>query len=69
MIIVDRIEGKVVVCETDSGMLNISLKIIKGKVRDGVVLAEKDGTYSVDEEATKKRSQQMKDSLGGLFTE
>jgi hypothetical protein len=67
MIIVDRIEGKVAVCETDSGMLNISLKLIKGKVRDGVVLVEKDGAYVVDEETTKSRTDEMRDRTKGVW--
>jgi hypothetical protein len=69
MIIVDRIEGKVAVCETDSGMLNISLKLIKGKVRDGVVLVERDGAYRVDEQATKKREEDTNNSSQGIWRE
>jgi hypothetical protein len=52
MIIVNRIAGK----------FDIPIKLIKGKVRDGVVLVERDGVYSVDEGATEKRSGQMKDA-------
>jgi hypothetical protein len=63
MIIVDRIEGKFAVCETDKGMIDILSKRIRGKVRDGVVLAEKDGIYEVDEDATKRRA----DEIGGLM--
>ena len=67
MIIVDRIEGKVAVCEIDGRLINIPIKLIRGKLRDGVILAEKDGAYVVDEETTKKTSQEIKDSISGLF--
>jgi hypothetical protein len=67
MIIVDRVEGEYAVCETDSGMKNIRVKLIKGKVRDGVVLAEKGGIYYVDEDATKIRTDDMRDEAKGIW--
>ncbi|MGA2975932.1 MAG: DUF3006 domain-containing protein [Spirochaetia bacterium] len=68
MIIVDRIEGKFAVCGTENGMIDIPIKFIKGKVRDGDVVVEKDGIYSVDEEATKRRSLEMKASVSSFLT-
>ncbi len=69
MIIVDRIEGKVAVCETDTGKLDIPVKLIRGKVRDGVVIVERNGTYVVDEQATEKRTAETKDITKGLWDE
>jgi hypothetical protein len=67
MIIVDRIEGKFAICESDGRMIDVPLKLIKGKVRDGVVLAEKEGIYYVDEDATKRRTDEIKSETKDIW--
>jgi hypothetical protein len=67
MIIVDRIEGKFAICESDGRMIDVPLKLIKGKVRDGVVLVEHDGAYAVDEDATKRRTDEIKSETKDIW--
>jgi hypothetical protein len=67
MIIVDRVEGKLAVCESDGRMMDVPIKLIRGKVRDGVVIVEGGGFYLVDEEATKKRENEVKDKSKGVW--
>jgi hypothetical protein len=67
MIIVDRIEGKFAVCETDGGMKNIPVNLIRGKVRDGAMIVEREGFFAVDEKATAKREADIRDSSNGIW--
>jgi len=60
MIAVDRIERKFAVCETDEGIVDMPVKLIRGKVRDGVVIMERDGSYAVDERATRERAKESR---------
>ena len=67
MIVIDRIEGKFAVCESDGRITDIPIKLIRGKIRDGVVLVERGGVYAVDEQATEKRTAEMKDASKDVF--
>jgi len=67
MIIVDRVEGKFAVCEVDGAMKDIPVKLIRGKVRDGVFIVEKEGIYYVDEDATKARKNHIDNLSKGLW--
>jgi hypothetical protein len=58
MIIVDRIENKIAVCEIDEKMIDVPLSKISKGVQEGDVLMDTtgDGTfYTVDTEKTKQR--------------
>jgi len=57
MIIVDRIENGIAVCEIDGVMRDIPVADIKGRVREGDVLVESgDGSYlTADSAATEER--------------
>ena len=67
MIVVDRVEGKFAVCETENGMRNIPIHLIKGNIRDAAILKEEEGLFSVDEEATKLRAAQIRKATQGLW--
>jgi len=58
MIIVDRIEEGLAVCEIDGATVDIPLSEISGKPREGdVLIATADGAYTVDtDEAERRRS-------------
>lgn len=55
MIIIDRFEEEIAVLETDSGMLEIKRELLPENAAEGDVLAETDGAYIVDAEATQAR--------------
>lgn len=69
MIVIDRIEGTVAVAEMDDGSFqDIPLERIAGHVRDGALLREaEDGSYAVDEEATARRTDEIRSRFGSLF--
>lgn len=66
--IVDRIEGKFVVIESeDSQITNVPLDNIKGDPKEGDVLI-KDGAYFiVDEEATKIRKEKINNMMKNMW--
>lgn len=55
MIIMDRFEGDIAILETDSGMVDVQRNILPENASEGDVLAEKNGAYIVDNEATEAR--------------
>ncbi|MBR6790712.1 MAG: DUF3006 domain-containing protein [Oscillospiraceae bacterium] len=59
MIIIDRIEENVAVCETDEGQLRLDLAGLPD-VREGDVLTEKDGSWQVDADETARRREQIR---------
>lgn len=67
MLIVDRVEGGLAVVETDDGHVDVPVSEISGHVRDGVVLVQEDGTYLVDEDATRERLDRISEKAKGLF--
>lgn len=67
MLIVDRVEGGLAVVETDDGHVDVPVSEISGRVRDGVVLVQEDGTYLVDEDATRERLDRISEKAKGLF--
>ena len=48
-------------------MLDIPAKLILGRVRDGAVLVEREGVYTVDEQATEKRAAEIRDASKGIW--
>jgi len=57
MIIIDRIENGIAICEVDGEMRDIPLSGINGKAREGDVLLDKgDGSLlTIDASATQRR--------------
>ncbi len=68
MLVIDRFEGDSAVCVDDEGNTTVLDRgALTGRVREGAVLAEADGGYAVDEEATKARRKKMRERLDRLF--
>lgn len=67
MLIVDRVEDGLAVVETDDGHVDVPVSEISGRVRDGAVLVQEDGTYLVDEDATRERLDRISEKAKGLF--
>lgn len=65
---VDRIEGSYAVLEdNEENIINVEIINIKGDLKEGKVLYKKDALYFIDEEETKKRSEEINDLLKGLW--
>lgn len=59
-VVVDRIEGNVAVVEVAKGEFrDVPLDQIAGRARDGAVLVEDAGHYTVDEKATAERAEEI----------
>lgn len=68
MIIVDRIEGALAVCEMDDkSMQNIALTELPVGIKEGDVLAVDNGTYVIDAKQTKERSERIAQKMNRLF--
>ena len=59
MIVIDRIEENIAVCETDEGQLRLDISGLPD-VREGDVLTEKDGSWQVDADETARRREQIR---------
>lgn len=59
MMIVDRIEGQTVVIEDGDRHFDADISLFDGTVREGDVIAERDGRYYADKAATKKRREDI----------
>ena len=66
MMIIDRIEGNTVVIEEGDRHFDADISLFDGDIREGDVIAEKDGRYFSDSNATQKRREdiiKLQDSL------
>ena len=68
MIIVDRIENGIAICEIDNEFTEIALLDIIGNVREGAVLIKTNGNYVVDEDNTSKRKKDLFEKQRRLFS-
>lgn len=58
--IVDRFEGEKAVCETENEeMVAIDSSLLPENVREGSVIVEENGTYSLDEPETQSRRERI----------
>lgn len=62
MIVIDRIEENIAVCETDEGQLRLDLSALPD-AREGDVLTEKDGSWQVDADETARRREQIRSRM------
>lgn len=67
MTIIDRFENNIVVLETDGGMIEIERSQLPENVREGDVLTENNGVWSVDVPATEKRRSDMRELMKRLM--
>lgn len=66
--IVDRLEETLAVCETESReMISISLDLLPSDVKEGDILMEKEGVFTVDAGATSKRRERIRKKMTDLF--
>ena len=67
MIIIDRFEGELAVCDADGDELSIARSVLPEDASEGDVITPVDGgRYLVDEEATHKRRAALKSRLFSL---
>jgi hypothetical protein len=65
---IDRFEGNFALCEDESGsQRQIPLSALPETAREGDIITEKDGAFTVNEEATEKRREKMQQRLNRLF--
>lgn len=68
--IIDRIEGKYVICEDENRKtVNIDISNISGIVKSGKVILRVENGYYVDEEATTSREEEIKKLMKGMWEE
>ena len=67
MLIIDRIEGDMAVCEAAEGRRELPLSELPAGVREGDCLACIDGSWQIQEEKTLRRRQQNHRRAAGLF--
>ena len=67
MLVIDRIEGGIAVCETEDGRRELPLTGLPAGVREGDCLVCVDGSWQIDREETLRRRQQNHSRTAGLF--
>lgn len=66
--IIDRFEEGIAICENElKKMLPIPKEHLPQGAKEGDILTEDNGTYSIDPEATKERRREMRKKLMDLF--
>ena len=68
--IVDRMEGDYVILEGEKGNLfNVKKSDMIANVKEGDILYKKDNIYFIDDEATKRRKEEIDNLMKGLWEE
>ena len=68
--IVDRMEGDYVILEGEQGNLfNVKKRNMIANVKEGDILYKKDNIYFIDDEATKRRKEEIDNLMKGLWEE
>lgn len=67
MLVIDRIEGDIAVCEAAEGRREIPLAELPAEAREGDCLVLVDGVWQIDREETLRRRQQNHSRAAGLF--
>lgn len=67
MMIIDRFENNIAVLETDGGMIEIERSQLPENAREGDVIIENNGVWSVDVPATEKRRSDMRELMKRLM--
>lgn len=67
MTVIDRFENNVAVLETDGGMIEVDRSQIPENAREGDVLTENNGVWTVDIPATEKRRADMREIMKRLM--
>lgn len=69
MVIVDRIENDIVICEDNGTYINIPKKNIFGNLREGAVLTKTTDSYTVNEDQTELRKKEIFQKQNKLFSD
>ena len=67
MTIIDRFENNKAVIETDGGMIEIERSQLPENAREGDVIIENNGAWSVDVPETEKRRSDMRELMKRLM--
>lgn len=67
MIIIDRIEGRIAVLETDEGITEISAEELPSDAAEGDILVNSGGEWRIDREATEQRRALVSNKLKRLM--
>ena len=69
ILVVDRIEGDIAVCENRSNgvMINIQLAKLPAETKEGMVIRYFDGKYSIDSEEQDNIENRIKDKMDDLW--
>lgn len=67
MTIIDRFENNKAVLETDGGMIEIERSQLPENAREGDIVTENNGVWSVDIPATEKRRAEMRELMKRLM--
>ena len=66
--IIDRLEDTLAMCEDENGEITpISRKKIPAEAREGDILREEDGSFTLSPKETEDRRREMKKRLMNLF--
>jgi len=64
---IDRIGEMVIICEDENGdMLKVKASELPEGVREGDILTETEGTWTLEKEETERRRQRIREKLRGL---
>ncbi|HBG10788.1 MAG TPA: DUF3006 domain-containing protein [Clostridium sp.] len=64
---IDRISEIIVICEDENGdMVKVQASALPEGVREGDILTEADGTWTLELEETERRRQRFREKLRGL---
>ncbi|MDR7811953.1 MULTISPECIES: DUF3006 domain-containing protein [Lacrimispora] len=64
---IDRIGETVIICEDENGdMLKVKASELPEGVREGDILTETEGTWTLEKEETERRRQRIREKLRGL---
>ncbi|WP_186423954.1 DUF3006 domain-containing protein [Lacrimispora celerecrescens] len=64
---IDRIGKTVIICEDENGdMLKVQASELPEGVREGDILTETEGTWTLEKEETERRRQRIREKLRGL---
>jgi len=64
---IDRISEIIVICEDENGdMVKVQASALPEGVREGDILTETEGTWTLEKEETERRRQRIREKLRGL---
>ena len=67
MLIIDRFEGDMAVVENDGGIMDIPRSLLPENAKEGDILIENNGGYTIDSAAVEKRRREIFDLQESLW--